>query len=139
MVSLKREYIIIHCAATPDYEITSPYFDRFGAGDIDVWHRQQGWSQIGYNFVIRRTGVIEAGRSLDIAGAHTLGYNNNPGVCYIGTKNPTEMQLQSLANLCYALLVRFGLKKDKILPHNYFNSGKICPGFDLNRFISLIK
>ena len=38
--------IIIHCSATPrgvDYS----------AADIDKWHRQRGFSKVGYHYVIR--------------------------------------------------------------------------------------
>ena len=47
--------IIIHCSATPrgvDYS----------AADIDKWHRQRGFSKIGYHYVIRLDGKIEKGR-----------------------------------------------------------------------------
>jgi len=53
--------LIIHCAATP------PSMD-IGAKEIDRWHKEQGWSEIGYHFVIRRDGTIEKGRPLRISG-----------------------------------------------------------------------
>ena len=74
-----------------------------GWGDkaiIDQWHRERGWSQIGYHGVILngvRTyqagydialdGVAEAGRSEAIMGAHCLAKGMNRytiGVCCIG-------------------------------------------------------
>lgn len=49
--------IIIHCSAT-----------RAGqdlcAKDIDRMHKQRGFSQIGYNFVIDLDGMVENGRPL---------------------------------------------------------------------------
>ena len=61
-------YLVVHCAATP------PEMD-IGAKEIDLWHRQRGWSGIGYHFVIRRDGRVEAGRPLDRPGAHAQGFN----------------------------------------------------------------
>ena len=49
----KIDDIIIHCAAT------YPAMD-IGAAEIRQWHvRDNGWSDIGYHFVIRRNGVVE--------------------------------------------------------------------------------
>lgn len=132
--------IIIHCADTPDYAITSPLFDKFGVGDIDVWHRQQGMTGCGYHFVIRRTGKIEEGRNISIMGAHVLGENHDSiGICWIGRTQIMEMQLISMANLCHTLMAIYSINKDKIFPHNLFNKNKICPGFDIRRMIALIK
>lgn len=70
--------IIIHCSATQAGK-------DFRAADIDRWHREQGFSQIGYNFVIDLDGVVEAGRPLTINGAHCKGWNDHSiGICYIG-------------------------------------------------------
>ena len=70
--------IIVHCSATPegkDYTVL----------DIRKWHKQQGWSDIGYHYVVYRNGHIEAGRDVDIIGAHCEGHNaHSIGVCYIG-------------------------------------------------------
>src|SRR5690606_114532 len=70
--------LVIHCAAT------TPLMD-IGAKEIDVWHKQRGWSKIGYHFVIRRNGVIEKGRDISEVGAHVEGYNKNSiGICMVG-------------------------------------------------------
>lgn len=45
----------------------------------------RGWSDIGYNNVIRKNGVLEHGRDLSRAGAHAKGYNKNSiGICMVG-------------------------------------------------------
>ncbi|MBQ0048079.1 MAG: N-acetylmuramoyl-L-alanine amidase [Prevotellaceae bacterium] len=70
--------LIIHCSATAEGK-------DFTAADIDRWHRVQGWSGIGYHFVIRLDGTVEPGRPIDKAGAHCSGHNaNSLGICYIG-------------------------------------------------------
>ena len=77
--------IIIHCSATKEgQDIT--------ARDIDMMHRQRGFSEIGYNFVVKLNGDVETGRSLLKDGAHCnnrgfggLSYNKHSiGICYIG-------------------------------------------------------
>jgi len=139
-MTLIPKKIIIHCADTPDYAMGSPLFDRFGAGDIDVWHRQQGFNEIGYHFVIRRTGKIEEGRDISKIGAHVKGENHDSiGICWIGRTEIQEMQLISMGNLCAVLMAIYNIDIDQIYPHNHFNKGKICPGFDIRRMINLIK
>lgn len=49
----------IHCAATP------PGMD-IGADELRRWHVEgNGWSDIGYHYVIRRNGAVEFGRDRD--------------------------------------------------------------------------
>lgn len=47
--------IIIHCSATRTGQ-------DLRAKDIDRMHKQRGFSQIGYNFVIDLDGMVENGR-----------------------------------------------------------------------------
>ena len=65
----ETDHIVIHCAATPD--------DRdVTAADIKRWHvEDNGWDDIGYHFVIRRNGLVEAGRDIKMSGAHARAVN----------------------------------------------------------------
>jgi N-acetylmuramoyl-L-alanine amidase len=122
--------IIVHCSATPegkDYTVL----------DIRRWHKQQGWSDIGYHYVIYRNGHVEPGRNVDIAGAHCEGHNmHSIGVCYIGGmtrdgKKPKDTRTLSQKAALLSLLL--DLKKlypqAKIYGHCDF-SNKACPCFD---------
>lgn len=73
------DLIVIHCSATPEGRDVS-------AADIRRWHmRDRGFTDIGYHFVVRLDGRVEAGRRLGVAGAHCRGYNRHSiGICYIG-------------------------------------------------------
>lgn len=72
------KYIVIHCSAT--YE-GRPY----DVEDIRKMHKQRGFSDVGYHFVIKLDGTIQKGRDLDVVGAHVQGNNSNSiGICYIG-------------------------------------------------------
>ena len=71
--------IVIHCSATPEGRNVS-------AATIDGWHRKRGFNQIGYHYVIGLDGKIEAGRPVNIMGAHVGGGGNKAsiGIAYIG-------------------------------------------------------
>ena len=52
-------------------------------------------------------GTIETGRPLDETGAHTLGANQNIGICLIGKSNQfTSQQIESCHNLIKALKIK---------------------------------
>ena len=125
------EKIVIHCSATPRNK-------DFSAEDISDWHvKGNGWSDIGYHFVIRLDGTIEYGRMVDRYGAHVKSHNlNSLGICYIGGMDKemskwedtrTDEQKESL------ILLLKTLKKfhpnATIYGHRDFSS-KECPSFD---------
>ena len=70
--------LVIHCSATE-------YGVEYDAMDIHGWHLDNGWSGIGYHYVITVDGTIQKGRSDDCEGAHAEGYNSSSiGICLIG-------------------------------------------------------
>ncbi len=74
----KINKIIIHCSATREGEDIS-------AATIDRWHRDRGWSGIGYHYIVSLNGNIEYGRPIDKQGAHVKNHNKGSiGICYIG-------------------------------------------------------
>lgn len=89
---------VIHCSATKE----GVWVD---AAEIDKWHRDRGWSMIGYHRVIRLDGSVEQGRPYTRRGAHVRGNNvNTLGYCMIGgldaegkSKNTfTDQQMHAL-------------------------------------------
>jgi hypothetical protein len=122
--------VILHCSATADYG------DDIGAKEIRNWHMyENGWSDIGYHYVLRRNGIIEAGRPEQIKAAHTYGHNQDTlGVCYVGTYKPTIMQLESLISLYMLFKNKYQIGYLDWHGHNDFSS-KQCPGF----YIGLIR
>lgn len=76
MRQIKR--LVIHCSATEQGA-------NFKAADVREWHLQRGFKDIGYHLVILLDGTTEAGRPLEVAGAHAQGYNaDSIAICYIG-------------------------------------------------------
>lgn len=122
--------IIVHCSATPEGK-------DYTVNDIRRWHKQQGWSDIGYHYVIYRNGHIEPGRDVDISGAHCEGHNSHSiGVCYIGgvardgkTAKDTRTLAQKAALLSLLKDLRELYPGAKIYGHRDF-AHKDCPSFD---------
>jgi hypothetical protein len=128
--------IIFHCAATPDSG------DNIGMAEISRWHKENGWRPFkdkdgkdnwcGYHYVIRRSGKIEVGRPETQPGVHCKGYNTGSiGICYVGTRRMTEMQLHALVTLYNEIYKRHKIDIDNFFGHHEFNSGKECPGQDM--------
>jgi len=130
--------IVIHCTATKEGK-------NFRAADIDRWHKAQGWKCIGYHYVIGLDGKVEAGRTMDMEGAHCkeAGMSGKPynkhsiGIVYVGgldkNGNPkdtrTDAQKLAMVELVNALLFKFPAIKE-IIGHNEVCS-KECPCFDV--------
>ncbi len=125
--------IIIHCAATPEAK-------DFTVKDIDRWHRERGFSMIGYHYVIYRDGSVHEGRPLAMQGAHTIGQNTTSiGICYIGGvekdgRTPkdtrTFAQKEALAKLVERLQIVY--PEVTVHGHNEF-ANKACPSFDVKK------
>jgi len=78
-----KKILIIHCSDSPH--------DHHGVDVIRDWHvRERGWSDIGYHWVIERSGDLKIGRSESIAGAHTKGHNDEIGLCLCGLSGQFE-------------------------------------------------
>ena len=147
----KIDSIIIHCSATRAGQ-------DFRAKDIDHIHKQRGFAQIGYNFIIDLDGTVENGRPLSIDGAHCntkgfseVSYNKHSiGICYIGgldiTGQPadtrTETQKNALRDLVAKLCKEYDIVEllghrdtspdlngnGEVEPAEYI---KACPYFDV--------
>lgn len=133
MTRQETNRIVVHCSATP------PDMD-IGADTIRDWHvNGNGWSDIGYHYVIRRNGNIEMGRQEGAIGAHAAGYNSDSfAVCLVGgvdqfnapENNFTQDQFESLEMCLRGLLGWF--PHAEILGHRDLPEvTKACPSFDV--------
>lgn len=123
--------IIIHCADTPE---GTP----FDVEDIRRWHKERGFNDVGYHYVIYIDGRVVEGRPLADIGAHCVGHNEDSiGICYIGGRGKdghpkdtrTPGQKEALQKLVRALQIKFPSIK-KVSGHNE-HSNKSCPCFDV--------
>lgn len=124
--------IIIHCSATPENK-------DFTVDDIRSWHRQRGFNDIGYHYVIYRDGSVHKGRDEEFIGAHCKGHNSHSiGICYIGglsvgslvpKDTRTIAQKASLSELVARLRAKY--PNASVHGHREF-ANKACPCFDVN-------
>lgn len=85
--------IIIHCSATPDGK-------DYTVDDIRRWHKQRGYSDVGYHYIVYRNGQLVQGRDVNIIGAHVSGHNaHSIGICYIGGMNAENTQPEDTRTL----------------------------------------
>lgn len=107
-----------------------------GAKTIRKWHvEDNGWSDIGYHWIVRRDGMTEKGRSEEKPGAHVAGQNHDSiGICWIGRDNPTSEQLESLYKLVLDKLWAYHLAPIHVKGHYEYTNNKTCPNLDMGLF-----
>ena len=125
--------IIVHCTATPEGR-------NYTVEQCRADHKKQGWSDIGYHYLIYRDGSIHNGRDVDLIGAHCAAGGHNTysiGVAYVGgmtkdMKQPKDTRtLQQKAALLNLLTdLRRQYPQAKIYGHHDFEKKKDCPSFD---------
>ena len=123
-------HIIIHCSATPRGS-------DIGVPEIRRAHRQRGFRDIGYHFVVRLDGSVEPGRPLGEIGAHCLGKNRvSIGVCYVGGveadgKTPADTRTPAQREALKMLVdeLRRIFPNADVRGHRDF-ARKACPSFD---------
>ena len=127
----------------------------------DFHQNGRGWSDIGYQFLLDRSGNLYQGRPFlderaDLAdapalalGAHVGGFNTgNIGVCMLGCYHPPEgpscrqtippAALDSLVGVLAFLSERYGVPPDRIRGHRDF-SATACPGDNNYRLLDDIR
>ncbi|MFP9138682.1 N-acetylmuramoyl-L-alanine amidase [Devosia sp. XGJD_8] len=87
--------LVVHVTATrPGQDI--------GVTEVRAMHKAIGWSDIGYNELIRLDGRLEVGRGIEAVGAHVAGFNSIAyGISLVGgldaqgrpahTANPAQL------------------------------------------------
>jgi N-acetylmuramoyl-L-alanine amidase len=116
------DQLVVHCSATrPGQDI--------GVVEIRYEHmRFNAWTDCGYHFVIRRSGILETGRPVEQVGAHVFGHNAfSLGICLVGgvdaankaENNFTTAQFATLAALLNRL--RGSYPATEILGHRDFS------------------
>ena len=128
--------IILHCSATREGQ-------DIKAKTIKQWHKERGFDDIGYHYVIDLDGTIEKCREEDLVGAHCKGHNaTSIGICYVGgcDKNMkpkdtrTPEQKRSMLSLVRKLVNKYKIPVTQIWAHHDFDKHKACPSFDISEF-----
>lgn len=137
---------------------TKPGVD-VGVEEIREWHRDRGFSDIGYHYVIRRDGTVEEGRSIKKPGAHVKGHNSDTiGICLVGGRddeghhtdgleelakqeilwqfNYSRRQMFALDELVLKLEAELGGPVKKTGHRDFPGVAKRCPGFDVAAYFN---
>lgn len=121
--------IIVHCTATREGQ-------HITIDTVRKWHKDKGWNDIGYHYLVHLDGTVHEGRDVNVAGAHCVGHNKNSiGVCYVGGCN-TAMQPKDTRTLQQKTALNALLHELKNLYPNALIRGhrdfaaKACPSFD---------
>ncbi len=131
--SVKR--LIIHHSASPRETTVET---------LRGWHRERGFSDIGYHRVIDGQARLHATRELTVQGAHALGANHDSwGICVMGDNTRedrrwTEAQIEALSRFIDAAC--------ELVPglvfcgHRDAAGGKTateCPGLDVRALLGV--
>ena len=144
--SRRWECIVIHHSAS----------EIGGAERFDDYHRDRGFDELGYHFVIGNgsdtpTGRVEVGSrwAAQKHGAHCKTsdeyYNQRGiGICLVGNfdrHEPDDKQLRSLTRLVRFLCREYDIPPSKIYTHGGVTGQTRCPGkeFDLNELRNAIR
>jgi hypothetical protein len=125
-------WIVIHHSATP----------AGGARAFDRMHREKGWDELGYHFVVGNgtdtgDGQVEVGSRWPKQkwGAHAKTPDNQfnkqgIGICLVGnfdTERPTRAQLASLSKLVAYMMKTYHIPADHVIGHGSTKATD-CPG-----------
>ena len=114
--------IIVHHSAS-DRDRTTPEM-------IYNWHRERGWRDIGYQFVITGNGALHFGRPENQTGAHTKGHNlTSLGICVTGNfekSTPTVAQWNMLIFFLERCIKKYKLSHANIHYHKEFAATACC-------------
>lgn len=118
--------LVIHCSDS-DYS----HHDNYGT--IRKWHvEENGWSDVGYHFLILKSGEIAQCRPVEKSGAHCKGFNGSSiGICLTGKEEFSEAQFKSLKKLVQRLKEKYDLNEYDILGHRDLDDRKTCPNFNV--------
>ena len=140
MDKIKRKetkYIIIHSSETTPSE-------NLNSKDLNKLHRQKGFLNVKYHFIITRDGEVEEGRDMEEIGAHTEGYNDiSVSVCLIGGVavdsevepriNYTSRQWYELKK--YVMYLRYVYSDATVLGFNEIETTQRSPYFDVQSWL----
>ena len=115
------DYIALHHAAVKECS----------AEQIDAWHKNRGWSGIGYHYFVRKDGTIYRGRPLWATGAHVSGKNGvSIGICaegdYSSEENMPYAQKYAIAELLNYIKA-YHYPNAQIVRHGEIGASE-CPG-----------
>ncbi len=124
--------VFIHCSASDN-----PAHDDISV--IRQWHmRDNGWSDVGYHYFVKKNGEVQAGRSLEVRPATQFPFNAGTlAICVSGLKADsfTKEQFASLRAVCGAMHAQ--IPAATFHGHCEVNKHKTCPVFNYRAVLGL--
>jgi len=136
----KIKNLVIHCADTPaSFDVDRKH--------IEKWHLEEnGWSRVGYQLLVKRSGELQVLIPFDRTDNITIdelangakGFNSNSfHMCWAGGKgnedNRTTEQTATMAAVVKMLVMLW--PDIKVLGHQQINAYKYCPAFNVPRWM----
>ena len=126
---MKWTHIVIHHTGAEEKD----------ARQVREYHRRLGWQDVGYHYLIERSGIVVPGRPPSMRGAHCLagGMNHKAlGIALIGNleeRPPFPAQLAALKGLLKRLAREYRLSPAHVLGHREVpGAATVCPGRHLD-------
>ena len=129
----KVDKVFIHCSAN-DNEIFAGH--RLYQFIREIHVDQNGWSDVGYHFLIDKVGQVMAGRSLEKIPAAQKGHNTGSiAIMVHGLEDFTGASMEALQKLCKQINEAYDCK---LTFHGHCEvSDKACPVFDYKTVLQL--
>ncbi len=131
----KITHLTIHCTDSPDSA------DKIGISDVRRWHKQKGWSDIGYHWLVDKRGDIFSGRAEDIQGAGVQGHNKyNIHMVWVGRDVCNINQWASLVAKAAEIVMTYNIPIENVLGHcEYPGVTKTCPNINMTQFRNAVQ
>lgn len=121
--------VFLHCSASSRTDVDAQM--------VHSWHTGRGWSCIGYHYLIKTDGLVQAGRTLERTPAAQAGYNKGSiAICLNGLKEHdfSDAQFRSLRRLVEEIDKAYG--GIRVRGHREV-AAKTCPVFDYQAVLGL--
>jgi hypothetical protein len=142
---LKPRYVTVHHdGMTPFYGL-SEVEAKARLELIRNGHRGKGWGDIGYHFIIDRSGNVWQGRDVLVyQGAHVRNRNeHNIGVMCLGNfvvQKPSEAQVEALNRTVAQLCAHYRIAAKDVYTHREWKGAQTaCPGDNLQSKVRLLR
>ena len=122
--------VFIHCSASGNKK-------HDDVSVIRKWHKERGWSDVGYHYFITFDGTLQEGRDIERTPAAQRGHNTGTiAICLHGLDYDdfTEDQFDTLRKLCGDIYIDI----EDVTFHGHCEvAAKDCPVFDYQEVLNL--
>lgn len=130
----KVQKVFIHCSANDNEKF---YGNKLKDFIYNIHVKQNGWSDIGYHFLIDKKGNIIRGRPLERTPSAQKGYNvGSIAIMVHGLEDFSGESMTSLISLCNEINTAYD-KKITFHGHCEVNPHKTCPVFPYKTVLQL--